>query len=225
MTGTTLSFALLWRQARARLAELGPQPDSPGDRGEGPERLEERPGRGEGLYGRRRSRGRSRVTKKDRLGGGAWLRDRGALVSRQPKSAVSRKATFAVKGDGAYSVFKYQAGTDPRAAGPRRPSRRAGSTPRPPPWPTCSRRRRSRSRSTRTISRWTSTGSLRSRRPARQQDRLSRPADPQVQLLFVRWLRSTRIAFSRFWSWDSRPASRPRFRWACGSAGRRSRSC
>jgi len=73
--------------------------------------------------------------------------------------------TFAVKGGGAYSVFKHEAGTTACSACPR-PSRRGASTPPPPRWRCCPRPRRWRSRSTRPTCRSTCTA-----RPGRADSR------------------------------------------------------
>ncbi len=72
------------------------------------------------------------------------------------ESGGFKEVVFAVKGDGAYSVFKWEAGTH-RVQRVPRPSRRGGSTPRPRRSRSCPRPKRSRSRSTRTTSRSTST--------------------------------------------------------------------
>ena len=89
------------------------------------------------------------------LRGAARLRRPRCCRSRPPRSAASRRSPFAVKGDGAYSVFKYEGGPTACSGCPR-PSRRGGSTPRPPPWQCCPRPRRWRWRSTPATSRWTS---------------------------------------------------------------------
>ena len=58
-----------------------------------------------------------------------------------------KEAVFAVKGDGAFSVFKWEGGTHRVHACPR-PSRRGGSIRPPPPSRSCPRPRTSRSIST-----------------------------------------------------------------------------
>ena len=50
------------------------------------------------------------------------------------ESGGFKEVVFAVKGDGAYSVFKWEAGTH-RVQRVPTPSRRGGSTPRRRPWP------------------------------------------------------------------------------------------
>ena len=66
----------------------------------------------------------------------------------EPLAIGDGSYTFAVKGDGAYSVFKFEGGTH-RVQRVPRPSHRGGSTPRRRPSPCCPRQTTSRSRSTR----------------------------------------------------------------------------
>ena len=66
------------------------------------------------------------------------------VVSSSPAEVGGfKEVTVGVKGDGAYSVFKYEGGRTASSAF-RRPSRRGGSIPRPRPSRCCPRRRRSR---------------------------------------------------------------------------------
>ena len=72
------------------------------------------------------------------------------LLGSSPNEAGGYKeVTFAVKGDGAYSVFKWEGGTHRVQRVPSR-SPRAASTPPRRPSRSCRRRRTWRSRSTRT---------------------------------------------------------------------------
>ena len=59
-----------------------------------------------------------------------------------------KEAVFAIKGDGAYSVFKFEGGIH-RVQRVPRPSPRVASTRRRPPSPSCRKRKTSTSRSTR----------------------------------------------------------------------------
>ena len=67
-----------------------------------------------------------------------------------------KEVTFAIKGEGAYSVFKFEGGTHRVQRVPKTESQGRRSTPRRRPSRFCPRPRRSRSRSTRTIFRSTS---------------------------------------------------------------------
>ena len=75
------------------------------------------------------------------------------VLSQSPAEVGGfKEVTFAIKGDGAYSVFKYEGGTH-RVQRIPRPSRRGASTPPRRRWRCCRRPRRSRSTWTKTISR------------------------------------------------------------------------
>ena len=69
------------------------------------------------------------------------------LGSNPSESGGYNDVTFAIKGEGAYSIFKWEGGTTGYNAC-RSPNPRDASTRRRRPWPSCPRPRRSRSRST-----------------------------------------------------------------------------
>ncbi len=99
-------------EAPARLARARGR-DPPGDGRARPQRRQERDRRDPGRDRRRRGGAvrRRPLQDADPLRRGARLHDRGALASRRRRSAASRRSTFAIKGDGAYSVFKFEGGT------------------------------------------------------------------------------------------------------------------
>src|SRR5690242_4909399 len=74
----------------------------------------------------------------------------------EPLSEADGSYTFEIRGNGAYSVFKYEGGTHRVQRVPETESQGRIHTS-PPPWPCCRRPRRSTCRSTRTTSRWTCT--------------------------------------------------------------------
>ena len=127
-----------------------------GDGRAGSQRLQERAGRdpGRDRGGRGGAVRRRPVQDAEPLRGGT--RDSRPRCSRNPAAEVGgfKEVTFAVKGDGAYSVFKYEGGTHRVQRVPREAaSPRAASIPPPRRSPCCRRPRRSRSRSTPTTSR------------------------------------------------------------------------
>ena len=152
---------------------------SPGDGRARPERRQERDRRDQV---RRRGR-RGRAVRRRPLPDAHQLR--GAARASRPRSSPPRRpvggfkdVTFAVKGDGAYTVFKYEAGVHRVQRVPRR-SRRAGSTRPPRRWRCCPRRRTSRShRPQRPPDRRLPL--VRPRRPVREHDRLGRADHAQA---------------------------------------------
>ena len=94
------------------------------------------------------------------------------LTSSGGDAGGFKELAFEVRGDGAYSQFKYESGVH-RVQRVPAPSRRAASTPRPPPWPCCPRPRMWTWRSTPTTCGSTSTApagtaASRSTRPTRR---------------------------------------------------------
>ena len=79
----------------------------------GPGRQQGRPRRDPAGSGRRRggALGRRPLPDADALRGAARLQDRGALRRARARAAASRTSRSRVKGDGAYSVFKWEGGT------------------------------------------------------------------------------------------------------------------